>query len=39
MNLAPRARCPVLMSVGLLDTCCPPSTIWPRIMGSESIVI
>lgn len=26
MNLAPRVRCPVLMSVGLLDPICPPST-------------
>ena len=28
MNLAPRVRCPVLMNVGLIDTCCPPSTIY-----------
>ena len=26
MNMAPRISCPVLLSVGLLDTICPPST-------------
>jgi cephalosporin-C deacetylase len=26
MNLAPHIRCPTLMSVGLVDKCCPPST-------------
>lgn len=26
MNLAPRITCPILMSVALLDTICPPST-------------
>jgi cephalosporin-C deacetylase len=28
MNLAPDVRCPVLCSVGLLDTICPPSTVY-----------
>ncbi|HEX2515891.1 MAG TPA: alpha/beta fold hydrolase [Chloroflexota bacterium] len=28
MNLAPRVTCPVLISVGLQDVCCPPSTIF-----------
>jgi len=28
MNLAPRIRCPVLMSVGLQDIICPPSTVF-----------
>jgi len=28
MNLAPRTRCNMLMSVGLQDDCCPPSTIF-----------
>lgn len=28
MNLAPRVRCPVLMSVGLIDDICPPSSVF-----------
>ncbi|MEM2946496.1 MAG: acetylxylan esterase [Thermoproteota archaeon] len=28
MNFAPNVKCPILMSVGLLDTVCPPSTIF-----------
>jgi len=28
MNLAPLVRCPVLCSVALLDTVCPPSTVY-----------
>jgi len=28
MNLAPEVKVPVLMSVGLLDTICPPSTVF-----------
>lgn len=28
MNFAPEIKCPILMSVGLVDTVCPPSTIF-----------
>jgi cephalosporin-C deacetylase len=28
MNLAPGIRCPILVSVGLVDTICPPSTVF-----------
>jgi cephalosporin-C deacetylase len=28
MNLAPRVRCPLLVTVGLQDTICPPSTVF-----------
>ncbi|NLG27635.1 MAG: acetylxylan esterase [Chloroflexi bacterium] len=28
LNLAPRIRCATLVDVGLLDDCCPPSTIY-----------
>ena len=28
MNLAPEIHCPVLMTVGLQDTVCPPSTVY-----------
>jgi cephalosporin-C deacetylase len=28
MNFAPDIKCPILMSVGLVDIVCPPSTIF-----------
>ena len=36
MNLAPRIACPVLMSVGLQDVCCPPSTIFAAFNHLDS---
>jgi cephalosporin-C deacetylase len=38
MNLAPRITCPMLMSVALLDTVCPPSTgfaVYNHLTSSE----
>jgi len=42
VNLAPGITCPVLMSVGLKDTTCPPETILPvfdAIQSKKSIVV
>jgi cephalosporin-C deacetylase len=36
MNLAGRIACPVLMSVGLQDVCCPPSTIFATFNHLDS---
>jgi cephalosporin-C deacetylase len=36
MNFAPDIKCPVLMSVGLLDTVCPPSTIFATFNHTAS---
>jgi len=41
LNLAPRIRCATLMDVGLLDDCCPPSSIYAaynRISAPKEIV-
>ena len=42
MNLAPRITCPVLLSIGLLDTVCPPSTgfaVYNHVKSAKEIKV